>query len=113
MNHFLWLEGSLAADREDGTDEYAEISDLIPHLRQIAAGKSTLARQLALRPATLLVIMDDWMSTLFPRENNTIEDFAVFSARLRAVMGPHVVEILRQDISVVLDFPANTVQWRA
>ena len=27
-------------------------------------------------------------------------------------MGPHVVELLRQDVSVVLDFPANTVRWR-
>src|SRR5262245_3733197 len=80
---------------------------------RIAAGKSTLARQLAERPATLLITMDDWMSALFPRENNTIEDFTMLSARLRSVMGPHVVEILKQDISVVLDFPANTVTWRA
>jgi hypothetical protein len=28
-------------------------------------------------------------------------------------MGPHVVDILRKDISVVLDFPANTVTWRS
>jgi predicted kinase len=28
-------------------------------------------------------------------------------------MGPHVVDILRQDLSVVLDFPANTVNWRS
>ena len=79
---------------------------------RIAAGKSTLARQLAARPATLLITMDDWMSILFPTENRTIEDFAQLSARLRAAMGPHVVEILRQDLSVVLDFPANTVRWR-
>jgi len=79
---------------------------------KIAAGKSTLARQLAGRPATLLITMDHWMSILFPTENNTIEDFARLSARLRAAMGPHVVDILRQDLSVVLDFPANTVSWR-
>jgi predicted kinase len=79
---------------------------------KIAAGKSTLARELAARPATLLITMDRWMSILFPTENNTIEDFARLSARLRAAMGPHVVDILRQDLSVVLDFPANTVSWR-
>jgi predicted kinase len=28
-------------------------------------------------------------------------------------MRPHVVGILRQDLSVVLDFPANTVKWRS
>jgi predicted kinase len=79
---------------------------------KIAAGKSTLARRLAAQPATLLISMDHWMSTLFPTENETIEDFVRLSARLRAAMGPHVVDILRQDLSVVLDFPANTVSWR-
>jgi predicted kinase len=80
---------------------------------KIAAGKSTLARQLAARPGTLLITMDDWMSILYPTENNTIEDFTRLSARLRDAMGPHIVDILRQDLSVVLDFPANTVKWRA
>ena len=80
---------------------------------KIAAGKSTLARRLAERPATLLITMDHWMSLLFPTENRTIEDFARLSARLRAAMGPHVVDILRHDLSVVLDFPANTVNWRS
>src|SRR5262245_26074287 len=79
---------------------------------KIASGKSTLARQLASRPSTLLIGMDHWMSTLFPVENLTIEDFARLSARLRDAMGPHVVDILRQGLSVVLDFPANTVKWR-
>jgi predicted kinase len=80
---------------------------------KIAAGKSTLARRLAERPATLLITMDHWMPLLFPTENRTIEDFARLSARLRAAMGPHVVDILRHDLSVVLDFPANTVNWRS
>jgi predicted kinase len=79
---------------------------------KIAAGKSTVARRLAERPATLLITMDDWMSILFPTENRTMEDFARLSARLRAAMGQHVVEILRRDLSVVLDFPANTMVWR-
>lgn len=79
---------------------------------KIAAGKSTLACRLAARPATLLISMDHWMSILFPTENRTIEDFARLSARLRAAMGPHVVGLLRQGLSVVLDFPANTVSWR-
>ncbi len=80
---------------------------------KIAAGKSTLARKLAERPKTILVAMDDWMSLLFPSENRTIEDFARLSARLRAAMAPHIVAILRQDVSVVLDFPANMASWRS
>jgi hypothetical protein len=28
-------------------------------------------------------------------------------------MEPHVIDILREGLSVVLDFPANTVKWRS
>lgn len=79
---------------------------------KIAAGKSTLTRQLAERPATLLIALDDWMSTLYPTEVRTIEDFSRLTTRLREVMGPHIVTILRNNVSVALDFPANTVKWR-
>lgn len=79
---------------------------------KIAAGKSTLGRRLAARPATLLIVQDHWMSNLFPADVRTIEDFVRFSARLRAAMGPHIIDILRQGLSVVLDFPANTVTYR-
>ena len=79
---------------------------------KIAAGKSTLARRLAERPATLLVSEDHWTSSLFSGELKTIEDYGRCSARLRAAMAPHLVDVLRQGLSVVLDFPANTVSNR-
>jgi len=79
---------------------------------KIAAGKSTLARRLAARPATLLISEDHWTSNLFAGDLRTIDDYTRCSARLRAAMGPHVVAILRQGLSVVLDFPANTVSQR-
>ena len=80
---------------------------------KIAAGKSTLARHLAARPATLLISEDYWMSNLFLGDLKTIDDYRRFSARLRAAMGPHIVDILRHGLSVVLDFPANTVSNRS
>ena len=80
---------------------------------KIAAGKSTLARQLAERPATLLIAEDHWTSTLFAGDLKTIEDYGRLSARLRAAMAPHIVDILRRGLSVVLDFPANTIRQRA
>ena len=80
---------------------------------KIGAGKSTLAKQLAARPATLLISEDHWTSTLYVDELKTIEDYGRLSARLRAAMTPHIVDILRLGLSVVLDFPANTVRQRA
>ena len=79
---------------------------------KIGAGETTLARSLASRPATLLVSEDHWTSHLFADDLKTIEDYGRLSARLRAAMGPHVVDILRQGLSGVLDFPANTVKNR-
>ena len=79
---------------------------------KIAAGKSTLALSLASRPATVLISEDHWTSRLFPGELKTIEDYIRYSRRLRDAMGPHVISLLKAGMSVVLDFPANTVALR-
>src|ERR1700676_2089866 len=79
---------------------------------KIAAGKTTLARRLAARPGTLLISEDHCTSNLFADDLKTIEDYGRYSARLRAAMGPHIVDILRQGLSVVLDFPGNTLRNR-
>ncbi|MBX3501331.1 MAG: ATP-binding protein [Alphaproteobacteria bacterium] len=79
---------------------------------KIGAGKSTLAKQLAARPATLLISEDHWTSHLFADQLRTIDDYRRLSARLRAAMAPHIVAILKLGLSVVLDFPANTPTQR-
>ena len=92
--------------------EPAHVTTLYLLCGKIAAGKSTLARRLAARPATLLISEDHWMSNLFFDDLHTIDDYGRLSARLRRAMGPHVVDILQHGLSVVLDFPANTVEYR-
>ena len=79
---------------------------------KIAAGKSTLANRLAARRSTVLMSEDHWLSTLFPDEIETLEDYVRCSGRIRAIVGPHVVSLLREGLSVVMDFPANTRQQR-
>jgi len=80
---------------------------------KIAAGKSTIARRLAARPATVLIAEDHWNSHLFPGELKSIEDYGRLSRRVRNAMGPHVVSLLKAGMSVVLDFPANTLASRS
>jgi len=75
---------------------------------KIAAGKSTLAAELAARPAAIRISEDAWLSCLYKDEQKTIEDYVRNSRRLREVMGDHVVTLLQAGLSVVLDFPANT-----
>jgi len=79
---------------------------------KIAAGKSTLARQLAVRPNTVLISEDWWNATLYPDEIKTIEDYSRYSSRVRAVLAPHVVALLKAGLSVVLDFQANALAVR-
>lgn len=81
---------------------------------KIASGKSTLARELAKHPVTVVVSEDPWLSALFKEQMRTIADYVRCSATLRSAISPHVVSLLSAGVSVVLDFPANTVanrQW--
>ena len=80
---------------------------------KIAAGKSTLAAELARQPDTVLISEDVWMATLYPGDVKTIDDYSKFAARLCAAMAPHIVHLLKSGLSVVLDFQANTRSRRA
>lgn len=80
---------------------------------KMAAGKSTLARELAARHAAVLLVQDEWLGRLFPEEIVDVPAFAKYSARLRAALSDHVRALLGHGISVVLDFPGNTRAQRA
>lgn len=78
---------------------------------KIGAGKSTLAAELGCFPDTLVLSEDAWLVRLYP-ENRGVDDYVRAAGRLRRAMGEHVVQLLRTGISVVLDFPANTLANR-
>ena len=80
---------------------------------KMAAGKSTLARELAQRSAGILLVQDDWLDHLYPGEITDVPVFAKFSARLRAALADHICALLSRGTSVVLDFPGNTRTQRA
>ena len=79
---------------------------------KIAAGKSTLARKLATHRATVLVSEDHWLAKLYPGDISTLDDYVRCSARLREAFHPHIVSLLGAGLSVVMDFPANTIRQR-
>lgn len=80
---------------------------------KIAAGKSTLAAQLGEGSNTVLLSEDHFLAHLYPGEIVTIEDYARCAVRLRQAIGPHIANLLRSGLSVVLDFQANTLSARA
>jgi len=79
---------------------------------KIAAGKSTLCTSLGRLPKTVVLSEDSWLSALYGEEMKTISDYVNFSERLRGAIGPHVEALLRAGVSVVMDFPANTIDNR-
>lgn len=81
---------------------------------KIASGKSSLTGQLAQAPLTVLISEDVWLARLYPGDITTVSDYARCAERLRDAMSVHVRALLEAGVSVVLDFPANTIgtrQW--
>ena len=80
---------------------------------KMAAGKSTLARELAQQEHAILLVQDDFLEVLYPGEITDIAGFATRYSRLKDALTPHVCALLLMGISVVLDFAANTRNQRA
>lgn len=81
---------------------------------KIASGKSTLSAELSARPMTIVISEDQWLARLYAGEMRDVADYVRCSAKLREAMAPHLITLLQAGMSVVLDFPANTLanrQW--
>lgn len=80
---------------------------------KIAAGKSTLTARLSAAPNTVSLSEDDWLPRLYPGQIAEVADYVRHASRLREAIGPHVEVLPKAGLSVVLDFPGNTVTDRA
>lgn len=80
---------------------------------KIASGKSTLAEELGSQAGHVKIAEDDWLALLFADQMKSISDYVRCSTKLQQIMGGHVAQLLNAGVSVVLDFPANTVPQRA
>lgn len=80
---------------------------------KIAAGKSTLCGRLAAAPGTVLIEQDRWLKALYGDEMKEVADYLRVVPKLSAAIGPHVTDLLKAGVDVVLDFPANTARMRA
>lgn len=80
---------------------------------KMAAGKSTLARQIVARTGAVLLVQDEWLAELFPDEIADVDAYRRYSRRLSAALTGHVSALLAHGLDVVLDFPGNTPRQRA
>ncbi|MEH6527437.1 MAG: ATP-binding protein [Sneathiella sp.] len=79
---------------------------------KIGSGKSTIARKLADNSNTVLLSEDVWLSSLYPGEIKDLRDYVRCSGRLKTVLEEYIKQLLAAGITVVLDFPANTIEGR-
>lgn len=96
--------------------ESASVSTSRPVLHllcgKIAAGKSTLAHQLAQENGAVIISEDAWLAHLFAEEMQDVADYVRCAGKLRNAMTPHLIALLQRGVSVVLDFPANSLSQR-
>ncbi len=79
---------------------------------KMGAGKSTKSKQLAIEKHAVLLSEDEWLSSLYPNQITSFEDYLKFSAQLKPMMKKHVQNILSVGTNVVMDFPSNTRKQR-
>src|SRR5688572_17017492 len=80
---------------------------------KMAAGASTLSRQLAERANAVLLVRQHFLATLLPGEIVDIPAFVERYARVKAALATHIRALLGKDVSVVLDFGGSTRTQRA
>ena len=75
------------------------------------AGKTTLARRIAQSAPAMLFCEDEWMSKLAdPIEN--VQQYLTAARKIRNVIAPLSVDLLKLGTSVVFDFAGNTIDDR-
>jgi predicted kinase len=89
------------------------MAKLILFCGKMAAGKSTLAKQLAEREDAVLLVQDELLDILFPGLIVNVASYLEYAGRINRMVAPHVAAILLKGVNVALDFPANTRSQRA
>jgi predicted kinase len=79
---------------------------------KMAAGKSTLARELAQKTNAVLLVEDEFLQTLYPNEIVGLTDYVRCAGRVKETLEDMVCSLLGKGVSIVLDFPGNTRNQR-
>jgi predicted kinase len=85
---------------------------LILFCGKMGAGKSTQSKVIASEQNAVLLSEDEWLSSLYPQQVSSFDDYLKYSALLRPLIKSHVQNILSTGTNVVMDFPANTKKQR-
>jgi len=79
---------------------------------KMASGKSTLSKELAQEHNAILLSEDEILAKLYPNEIKNISEYIEYSGRVKKMLKEYIIDTLKNDCNIVLDFPANTKEQR-
>ena len=87
-------------------------SKLVFFSGKMGAGKTTLAKSLSKEPKTIYLSEDEILSSLYPNRIKNIKDYVLYSNRIKPFIMNLVKTLTKNELSVIMDFPGNTVRQR-
>jgi adenylate kinase family enzyme len=79
---------------------------------KMGAGKTTYAKKLSREPNTIYLSEDEILSFFYPDEVKNIEDYVLYSNRIKPYIMNLVKSLTENGLVVIMDFPGNTVKQR-
>lgn len=79
---------------------------------KMGVGKTTYSIDLAIKIKAIYLSEDKWLTSIYPNEIKTFQDYITYSNRLKLLLKEHVSKLLTSGLSVVMDFPGNTIKQR-
>lgn len=79
---------------------------------KMGVGKSTHAQKLKTETGAILFSEDQWLAAMYPKEIMNFDDYIKYSLRLKAILKEHVTNLLESGLTVIMDFPGNTIKQR-
>ncbi|MDH4317309.1 MAG: ATP-binding protein [Desulfobulbaceae bacterium] len=89
-----------------------KIGTLVLLSGKMGAGKSTRSKKISQDRNAVLISEDEWLTSLYPGQISTFDDYLQYSSRMKPLLKSHVISILKSGTDVVMDFPANTINQR-
>ena len=80
---------------------------------KMASGKSTFAKAYAEEINAIVLSEDKILESLFSEEIKTIQDYVLYSNKIKDFIIDIVKTLVNKNIHVILDFPGNTIKQRA
>lgn len=79
---------------------------------KMGSGKFKKSQEIAKEIGAIFLSEDEWLSAIYPDEIDDLQSYLKYSSRIKILLKSHVQNILNTGVSVVLDFPANTINQR-